>query len=252
MPIENRKMRMIARAAIAADRKSRKKKGRIARETARMGARPWTKALTTVAKRKASRCSSLRRASIARSIVRMSSFFSTRSTSNAPTALLTASAIPAPMDEEIRRGLSLSDAPNATAAVITPRIVSAPSKEAVTKYRRRMGPTFVISLYSRILRRQARRSISPALDPELLANKFLEAGGPAPRLIHVREARLCEVRLPSPFPPELRSDLADEFGCVEGHLGTSGEDEFHVARRRGPVDPRRPRFRGRGLRHGHH
>src|SRR3990170_3639268 len=247
MPIENRKMRMIARAAIAADRKSRKKKGRIARETARMGARPWTKALTTVAKRKASRCSSLRRASIARSIVRMSSFFSTRSTSNAPTALLTARAIPAPMEEEMRRGLSLSDAPNAKAAVITPRIVNAPSNEAVTKYRRRMGPRFVISLYSRILRRQARRSMSSALDPEGLANDFFQLGRSGPRLLDVREAGLGEVRLPAPLPAEFGRDLPNEFRRIQGYLGTASEDELHIARRGSPVDSDRPWFGRRCL-----
>src|SRR3989449_2753540 len=51
------------------------------KERRQEGATPWTSALRIAANWKASLCSSLSRASIARSMVRMSSFFSTRSAS---------------------------------------------------------------------------------------------------------------------------------------------------------------------------
>src|SRR5207247_5099152 len=199
----------------------RKKNGTRGRNAAIIGETPWTRALRIAANRNASLCSSLRRASIARSIERTSSFFSTRSASYAPTALLTARAIPAPIDAERMIALCDSSAATATVPMMMPRIVSAPSNAPITKYRRTIGPTFVISSYSRIRRRQARKPMSSALDPELFADEFLEFGGGGPRHLQVRKTGLREIRLSAAFPVELRRDGPHEFRRVDWDLRPS-------------------------------
>src|SRR6266540_1775902 len=108
-----------------------------------------------------------------------------------------------------------------------------------------IGPTLVISSYSRIRRRQARRSMSSALDPELLPDELLEPRGGGPRLVGVGETRLGEVRLPAALAVEFRRDGTDEFRGVERHLRTAREDQLHVAWRGRPVDAGGSRF-GRG------
>src|SRR5439155_135566 len=120
-------------ATTVAVRASRKTNGMIGRSPAIRGAIPWTIALRIAANWNASRCSSLSQASMARSIVRMSSFFSTRSASYAPTALLTARAIAAPKEAERTSALCSSRVPNADAPMMMPRTVSAPSNAPITK-----------------------------------------------------------------------------------------------------------------------
>src|SRR5437899_3822229 len=221
-PRRNRITRVIATATAVAVRASRKTNGRIGRSPAINGAIPWTIALRIAANWNASRCSSLRRASIARSIVRMSSFFSTRSASYAPTALLTARAIAAPMEAERISDLCASDAPTAYAPMMIPRTVRAPSNAPITKYRRIMGPTFVISSYSRIRRRQAPRSMSSARDPKFLADGPFESLGDGPGLVEVREARLGEVRLSPSLAAEFGRDRLHALGAVDGDVGPAG------------------------------
>src|SRR5437016_7026492 len=115
-----------------------------------------------------------------------------------------------------------------------------------------IGPTFVISSYSRSRRRQARRSMSSALDPELRPDEFLEFRGRRPRLIDVREARLGEVLLPAALPVEFRCHRPDELRGVDRDVPPSRHDELHVVRRFRPIDAGRARLRRGRLRHGHH
>src|SRR5207237_1307725 len=79
--------------------------------------------------------------------------------------------------------------------MMIPRTVSAPSNAPMTKYRRMIGPTFVISSYSRSRRRQARKSMSSALDPEFLPDEFLKFRGGGARHVDVRETRLRDLGL---------------------------------------------------------
>src|SRR5436309_14447159 len=90
--------------------------------------------------------------------------------------------------------------------MMIPRTVRAPSKAPMTKYRRMMGPTFVISSYSRIRRRQAPRSMSSARDPKLLADAPFESLACASRLIQIRATRLREVVLPPALTAAFRHD----------------------------------------------
>src|SRR6266699_1160906 len=136
--------------------------------------------------------------------------------------------------------------------MMIPRTVRAPSNAPITKYRRTTGPTFVISSYSRIRRRQARRPMSSALDPELLADELLEPRRGGPRLVGVREAGLREIRLSPSLAVELWRDGPDEFRRVDRHLRAACEDELHVARRGRPVNPGRARLGGCRLRHRQH
>src|SRR2546430_10465773 len=112
--------------------------------------------------------------------------------------------------------------------MMIPRTVSAPSNAPMTKYRRMIGPTFVISSYSRSRRRQARRSMSSALDPELRPDEFLELRGRRPRLIDVREARLCEILFPTALPVGFRCHRPAELRIVDQDLLPSRHDELHV------------------------
>src|SRR5919201_4932749 len=242
-------MTIAARTAVPA---STRTKGITGRSAARSGAIPWTRALRRAANRKASRCSSLSRASIARSIVRRSSFFSTRSASYAPTALLTAGAIAAPTAAERMSPLWASRSPKAAPPMMIPRTVRAPSKAPITKYRRMIGPTFVISSYSRSRWRQARRPMSSARDPEFRSDQFLEPVRGGTRLLDVREARLGEVRLAAALAAELRGHGTDQLRSIDRDVCAPRHDELHVARGRGPVDARGLRLRGGRLRHGQH
>src|SRR5207249_1603237 len=210
-------------AAIVAVRASSRRNGTTGRSAAISGATPWTRALTMAANRKASRCSSLKRAKRARSIVRISRFFSTRSASYARTALLTARAIAAPNDADTTRPLCDSKSPKAEEPMMIPRTVSAPSNAPMTKYRRMIGPTFVISSYSRSRRRQARKSMSSALDPEFLPHEFLKFRGGGARHVDVRETRLREVGLAPALAPEFRRDRADEPGGIDRDLNSPGD-----------------------------
>src|SRR6266581_938513 len=224
-PITNKSTKVMTIAAIVASRKSRNANGMIGRSAARSGATPWTSALRIAANWNASLCSSLSRASIARSIVRMSSFFSTRSASYAPTAY-------APM--------------------MIPRTVRAPSNAPITKYRRMIGPTFVISSYSRIRRRQAPTSMSSARGPKFLANGPFESFRGRPRLIDVREARLGEVGFPAAFPSELRRDGLEDLGDVDRDARASRHDQADIRWCLRPQDGGRFRLGRDCLRHGHH
>src|SRR5438445_2438538 len=94
-----------------------------------------------------------------------------------------------------------------------------------------IGPTFVISSYSRSRRRQARRSMSSALDPELRPDEFLEFRGRRPRLIDVREARLGEVLLPAALPVEFRCQCPDELRGVDRDVLPSRHEDLPVVRR---------------------
>src|SRR3989442_2232487 len=251
-PITNKSTNVMTIAAIVASRKSKNANGMIGRSAAKSGATPWTSALRIAANWNASLCSSLSRASIARSIVRMSSFFSTRSASYAPTALLTARATAAPIDAERISALCVSDAPTAYAPMMIPRTVRAPSNAPITRYRRIIGPTFVISSYSRIRRRQAPRSMSSARDPKFLADGPFQLLGGGPGLVEVREARLGEVRLSPSLAAEFRRDRLHDLGDVDGDVGSTGDDEAHIGRRLGPQDRGRPGLRRDRLGHRHH
>src|SRR5439155_26822004 len=101
---------------------------------------------------------------------------------------------------------------------------------------RMIGPTFVISSYSRSRRRQARRSMSSALDPELRPDEFLEFRRRRPRLIDVREARLGEVLFPAALPVKFWCHRPDELCGVNRDLLPSRHDELHVVRRLRPID----------------
>src|SRR6266571_5237152 len=97
-----------------------------------------------------------------------------------------------------------------------------------------IGPTFVISSYSRIRRRQAPRSMSSARDPKFLADGPFESLGGGPGLVEVREARLGEVRLSPSLAAEFRRNRLHDLGDVDGDVGPAGYDEAHVGRRLGP------------------
>src|SRR5207245_10221695 len=114
--------------------------------------------------------------------------------------------------------------------MMIPRTVRAPSNAPITKYRRMIGPTFVISSYSRIRRRQARRSMSSARDPKFLADGPFESLRGGPGLVQVREARLGEVRLTPAFAAEFRRDRLEALGHLDGDVGSAGGDEPHTAR----------------------
>src|SRR2546430_6269204 len=136
--------------------------------------------------------------------------------------------------------------------MMIPRTVSAPSNAPMTKYRRMIGPTFVISSYSRSRRRQAPRSMSSALDPEFLPDEFLELHGSRPRLIEVREARLRKILFPAAFSVEQGRHRPEQFRGVDRDILPPCDDEFHVVRRLRPVDPGGVRLRRGRFRHGHH
>src|SRR5207253_6039669 len=150
------------------------------------------------------------------------------------------------------RPLCDSKSPKAEEPMMIPRTVRAPSNAPMTKYRRMIGPTFVISSYSRSRRRQARKSMSSALDPEFLPDEFLKFRGGGARHVDVRETRLREVGLAPALAPEFRRDRADELGGIDRDLNSPGEHQLHVVRGRGPVDPGHARLGGRRLRHRHH
>src|SRR5436309_641978 len=136
--------------------------------------------------------------------------------------------------------------------MMIPRTVRAPSKAPRTKYRRMMGPTFVISSYSRIRRRQAPRSMSSARDPKLLADAPFEPFGCGSGLIEIRKTRLREVGLSPAFAAEFRRDGLEDPGDVHGDIGAARDDEADVIRRLGPEDRGRPSLGSDRLRHGHH
>src|SRR5438094_2045240 len=115
-----------------------------------------------------------------------------------------------------------------------------------------IGPTFVISSYSRIRRRQAPRSMSSARNPKFLADGPFESLGGGPGLVDVREACLREVRLPPSLPAEFRRDRLDDLGGVHGDVGAARDDEAHIVRRLGPEDRGRPGLRSDRLGHRHH
>src|SRR5436309_14561597 len=93
-----------------------------------------------------------------------------------------------------------------------------------------IGPTFVISSYSRIRRRQAPTSMSSARDPKFLADGPFESPCCGARLAEVREARLYEARLsPSPAPESLPAPLHDR-GHVDVDIGSAGGGEAHIGR----------------------
>src|SRR5436309_15704604 len=98
--------------------------------------------------------------------------------------------------------------------MMIPRTVRAPSKAPMTKYRRMMGPTFVISPYSRIRRRQAPRTMSSARDPKLLADAPFETFGCGSGLSPIRETPLRELRLPPALTAELRHAGMEDLGQV--------------------------------------
>src|SRR5947208_16442866 len=97
-----------------------------------------------------------------------------------------------------------------------------------------IGPTFVISSYSRIRRRQAPRSMSSARDPKFLAGGPFESLGGGAGLVEVREARLGEVRLSPSLAAAFRRDGVNELGDVDGDVGSAGADEAHTGRCCGP------------------
>src|SRR5881409_148617 len=99
-----------------------------------------------------------------------------------------------------------------------------------------IGPTFVISSYSRIRRRQAPRSMSSARDPKFLADGPLESLRGGPGLVEVREARLGEVRLTASFTAEFRRDRLQDLRDVDGDVRSAGDDEAHIVRGFGPQD----------------
>src|SRR3989440_4753830 len=136
--------------------------------------------------------------------------------------------------------------------MMIPRTVRAPSNAPITKYRRMIGPTFVISSYSRIRRRQAPRSMSSARNPKFLADGPFESLGGGPGLVDVREACLREVRLPPSLTAEFRRDRLHDLGDVDADIGPAGDDETHIVRRLGPEDRGRPGLRSDRLGHRHH
>src|SRR5436309_3013493 len=115
-----------------------------------------------------------------------------------------------------------------------------------------IGPTFVISSYSRIRRRQAPRSMSSARNPKFLADGPFESLGGGPGLVDVREACLREVRLPPSLTAEFRRDRLEDLGGVHGDVGAARDDETHIVRRLGPEDRGRPGLRSDRLGHRHH
>src|SRR2546430_15129599 len=94
-----------------------------------------------------------------------------------------------------------------------------------------IGPTFVISSYSRSRRRHARRTMSSALDPEFLPDEFLELHGSRPRLIEVREARLRKIIFPAAFSVEQGRHSPEQFRGVDQGGIQHRYDELHVVRR---------------------
>src|SRR5947208_16268195 len=102
-----------------------------------------------------------------------------------------------------------------------------------------IGPTFVISSYSRIRRRQAPRSMSSARNPKFLADGPFESLGGGPGLVDVREACLREVRLPPSLTAEFRRDRLEDLGGVHGDDWSAGVDEAHDVRLIGPPNPGR-------------
>src|SRR2546427_11236112 len=99
-----------------------------------------------------------------------------------------------------------------------------------------IGPTFVISSYSRIRRRQAPRSMSSARDPKFLADGPFESLGGGPGLVEVREARLGEVRLSPSLAVEFRGNRLQDFSDVDGDVGPAGDDAAALIRSFGPQD----------------
>src|SRR5881628_376422 len=103
-----------------------------------------------------------------------------------------------------------------------------------------IGPTFVISSYSRIRRRQAPRSMSSARDPKFLADGPFQTLGGGSGLIEIWEARLGEVRLPPALASEFRCDGLENLGNVNRDIRAAGDHEAHVGRRLCPEDRGRP------------
>src|SRR5438445_4434914 len=136
--------------------------------------------------------------------------------------------------------------------MMIPRTVRAPSNAPITKSRRMIGPTFVISSYSRIRRRQALRSMSSAQGLKFLADGSFESFRGRSRLIEVWEARLSELRFPAAFAPELRHAGLEDLGDVDRDAGAARDDQADVRRRFGTQDGGRFRLGGDRLRHGHH
>src|SRR5881397_3486870 len=136
--------------------------------------------------------------------------------------------------------------------MIIPRTVRAPSNAPITKYRRMIGPTFVISSYSRIRRRQAPRSMSSARGPKFVADAPFESFRGRPRLIEVREARLGEIGLAAAFSAELRRDGLQDLGDVDRYTRAAGHDQTDIGGCLRPQDGGRLRLGRDRLRHGHH
>src|SRR2546422_9963624 len=93
-----------------------------------------------------------------------------------------------------------------------------------------IGPTFVISSYSRIRRRQAPRSMSSARDPKFLADGPFQPLGGGAGLVEVREARLGEVRISPSLAAEFLPDRLHDLGDGDGDIGFAGDDEAHIGR----------------------
>src|SRR5207245_1646006 len=113
-------------------------------------------------------------------------------------------------------------------------------------------PTFVISSYSRIRRRQAPRSMSSARGPKFLADGPFESFRGRPRLIEVREARLSEIGFSAAFASELRRDGLEDLGDIHRDARAARYDQADIRRRFGPQDGGRLRLGSDRLRHGHH
>src|SRR5207247_10212531 len=93
-----------------------------------------------------------------------------------------------------------------------------------------IGPTFVISSYSRIRRRQGPRSMSSARDPKFLADGPFESLGGGAGLVEIREARLGEVRLSPYLAAEFRRDRVHTIGEVEGDIVSADGVDAHMGR----------------------
>src|SRR3989304_3932549 len=220
-----RRPRVTTIAARVAVRMSRNRNGTRGRRAAMSGAMPWTVALRIAAKRNASLCSSLIFESIARSRVHWSSFFSIRSASYAPTALLTERPIAALTDVRRRMPRWSSVAPATVAPTITPRIVRAPSNAPMTKYRRMIGPTFVISRESRVRRRHAWRAMLPARVPELGLDVGPDAAEGRLEVEVLRARPLREVGAAPAADPQLPEASDESVTHVDLHRGAVRHDE---------------------------
>src|SRR5213593_1258183 len=133
--------------------------------------------------------------------------------------------------------------PTVAAAPMTiPRIVSAPSKAPMTKYRRTMGPRSVTSSSSRHHSRIWRKLISHARGQEREDFPPCSLQGRI-KSLDLRAAALREIGPPSPLAAEDVRRGDEDRGGIHAPLGAPGDDDARGLTRR-PED----RNEGRRLR----